>query len=815
MDKIFEKRFIRLINNNWKFVHGDMEGAMAEEYDDAEWYDIGLPHSFGIPYFMGNEFYVGYGCYRRHLTVEKEWLDKCVFLEFQGVFQVAEVYVNGKLAGIHRGGYTAFEIPITKYLHEGDNLLFVRVNNLWDATLAPRAGEHVFNGGIYRDVSLIVTDPVHVAWYGTAVTTPHVSADLADITLRTEVVNSRGHDVEVRLISCLMDDGEERLRLSCEGRVKAGDCAEFTQEGALEHPKLWHPDTPRLYRFRSFLYVNDQLCDEYETEFGTRRFEFTADRGFFLNGEHYDIHGANVHQDHAGWSDAVTHAGIERDIRMIKDCGMNFIRGSHYPHHTYFAEMCDKLGILFWSENCFWGTGGPNLDGYWTASAYPVRAEDEEAFEESCLQTLREMIRTNRNHPSIIVWSVCNEPFFTDSRVMDKAKALVKKLVACAHELDGSRPAAAGGVQRGGFDRLADIAGYNGDGASIFIDPGIPNFVSEYGSAAEDRPGVFQGRYRDGVETDYSWRSGKSLWCAFHHGSILGDMGHMGFIDYYRLPLDSWYWYRQELMGIEAPKKPGNGTPAMLALAADRTTIGSDGTEDVQIRVMAEDAEGNRVTQSPDILLEVVSGGGIFPTGRSFRLSQKEGNLIEGLGAIELRSYYAGDVVVRASSEGLEGAEVTIHVTGQEVWNNQELRLPAPPPYVTGMPKRDSLSDIGINRPVFCSSASGEHPARNVTDGSYESFWKADGESDGEWILVDLEGTKEIKEVGVVFGNVTNEIYEIALSDNRRDYRTIYVSHNADYNSFVMVSLEETNARYVRVLFPGKSEAVVKVSVNA
>lgn len=815
MDAMMQNRLGRLLNNNWKFMYGDVEGAMSEEYDDSDWYDIGLPHSFGIPYFMENEFYVGYGCYRRHLTVESDWTGKCISLEFQGVFQVAEIYVNGQPAGVHRGGYTAFEIPVTEYLREGDNLLFVRVNNLWDGTIAPRAGEHVFNGGIYRDVSLTVTSPVHVAWYGTAVETCNVSAESADIRLRTEVVNACGRDVEVCLVSCLTFEGEEIFRMSSNGQAADGNCVVLTQEETLRQPKLWHPDTPRLYRFRSLLYAEGRLCDEYETEFGVRQIAFTADRGFFLNGEHYAIHGANVHQDHAGWSDAVTHAGIERDIRMIRECGMNFIRGSHYPHHTYFATMCDRLGILFWSENCFWGTGGPKEDGYWTASAYPVREEDEEAFEESCLRTLEEMIRTNRNHPSIIVWSMCNEPFFSDIRVTQKAKALIRKLVARAHELDASRPAAVGGVQRGGFDRLGDLAGYNGDGAAIFVDPGIPNFVSEYGSAAEDRPGAFAGRYQDGVETDYPWRSGKSLWCAFHHGSILGDMGHMGFIDYYRLPLDAWYWYRQELLGIEAPKKPGDGAPARLALASDRDTISSDGTQDAHIRVMVEDAQGNRVMASPDILLEVVSGGGIFPTGRHFCLSQKKGNLAEGLGAIELRSYYAGDVVVRASSKGLAPADLTLHVTGREIWKNQELRLPQPPPYVTGMPKRDVLYDIGINRPVFCSSASAGHPARNVVDTDHKSFWKADRESDGEWILVDLEGTKEIREICVVFREVVRESYEIALSDDRRDYRTIYISGREDYNSFITVPLEQEKARYIRIRFPGKNEAVVRVAVNA
>lgn len=186
---------------------------------------------------------------------------------------------------------------------------------------------------------------------------------------------------------------------------------EVLQRIQIENPHLWSPENPELYEMESLLYENNQKIDRCITEFGIRWFHFSARKGFFLNGEHYKIHGANVHQDHAGWSDAVPRSGIKRDVQMIKECGMNFIRGSHYPHHTYFAEECDRQGILFWSENCFWGTGGPKEEGYWTASAYPVHEEDENAFEESCKNTLAEMIRANRNHPSIIVWSMSNDLF--------------------------------------------------------------------------------------------------------------------------------------------------------------------------------------------------------------------------------------------------------------------------------------------------------------------------------------------------------------------------------------------------------------------
>ena len=162
-----------------------------------------------------------------------------------------------------------------------------------------------------------------------------------------------------------------------------------------------------------------------------------------------------------------------------------------------------------------------------------------------------------------------------------------------------------GGAQRGGFDTLGDIAGYNGDGASIFLNPGFPNFVSEYGSSVLDRPGEFIHRYRDGVEEDYPWRSGKCLWCAFHHGSILGNMGHMGMIDYYRLPLDTWYWYRENLAGVPRPEIPKKGVPHRVRLTPSSLTMKCDGTEDVKIVAEVLNEAGERIDCNPQIELTV------------------------------------------------------------------------------------------------------------------------------------------------------------------------------------------------------------------
>lgn len=794
------KRMKFLQNNNWKFVHGDYPEAKETSYDDSTWYDIGLPHSFGIPYFMENEFYVGYGCYRKKLYIEKEWIGKKVSLEFQGAFQDAEIYINGLLAGIHKGGYTAFEIEITPYITFGDNQLFVRLNNLWNPRLAPRAGEHVFNGGIYRDVSLIITEPLHITWYGTSVTTPVVSKDKAQVSIDTEIKNEFNKTVNCKLKSVIEYEGEIITSSIVTRQLASGEVYKFKQTDTVNDPELWSPETPKLYTLKSFVYIEEELYDSYETTFGIRFFKFTADKGFFLNGQHYDILGANVHQDHAGWGDAVTHSGIQRDINMIKACGMNFIRGSHYPHHTYFAEECDKQGVLFWSENCFWGTGGPNLEGYWTSSGYPINEEDQQEFEESCINTLKEMIRTNRNHPSIIVWSMCNEPFFTNAEVIDKAKALINRLVQVTHEVDPTRPAAVGGAQRGGFDVLGDLAGYNGDGAAIYMNPGFPNFVSEYGSTVAYRPGEFIPSFTDGTEKNFDWRSGKALWCAFHHGSIL-NMGNMGMIDYYRLPLNTWYWYRENLLRIKAPEPLKEGMPYALKLTADRSIISTNGIEDAHIIVTVIDVNGNEISNSMEVVLEIVSGPAIFPTGKAIKLSPEKNNLLVGKGAIEVRSYFSGESKIIAKAEGLQQGELVINAVGGDKWNNQIINELLPPPNVMQPPYKDKSFSIGKHRPVFASSFDPNYPSRNITDDNYETCWHAEKEQPGEWIMIDLEGSKAVSRADIIFEDMSSQPFEIGISDDGKTFKTILVLNDGSINSFLSVSLSGKKVRYLRVKF--------------
>ena len=406
---------------------------------------------------------------------------------------------------------------------------------------------------------------------------------------------------------------------------------------------------------------------------------------------------------------------------------------------------------------CCWGTGGDKRDGFWVSIAYPPKEEDQKDFEKSCLDQLEEMIRSQRSHPSIICWSMCNEVFFTDAPVKDKAKELIRKMVERSHELDPSRPAAVGGAQRDGFDVLGDLAGYNGDGAALYHDPGFPSLVSEYGSSIETRPGKFEPRFTDGTEIDYPWRSGKILWCGFHHGSIFDGMGSMGMIDYYRLPLACWYWYREHLAGKRAPKPKKEGTPYQIRLSSDVNRFRANGQEDAWICAELLDQEGNPISNEIELTFTVEKGDGIFPTGKTITFSPEKKNMLDGLAAIEFRSWYGGENVICATADGVKSAKICIFADGEPKPKNTMLNLMLPPPYTVGEPKPKERYDEATRHPVFADSFAIGHEPYFVTaeeEGSWMPKMSDSSKHLSEqthWVMVDLEGVRRINQLEVSF----------------------------------------------------------------
>lgn len=792
-------RTAQIINPGWKFTLGDPSGAQAVGYNDASWRDVNLPHSFSLPYFLSSKFYTGYGWYRRHFTVSSAWSGERIFLQFEAAFQDAQVYVNGTLIGEHLGGYTGFMYDITSAAVTGDNVIAVRLNNNWNAQIPPRAGDHTFSGGLYRNVYLVVTDPLHVTWYGTFVTTPTLAANAgasSTVRIQTEIRNDNASSTPCTVQTDIVDpNGTIVSTISSTQTIPASTTVTFDQTTpAVSNPLLWHPDHPYLYHAVTTVYNGSTAVDNYNTTFGFRWFSWTAEQGFFLNGAHYYFHGVNVHQDHAGWGDGVTNQGFFRDVQMVKDAGFNFIRGSHYPKAPAFGDACDQIGVLFWSENCFWGLGGATSEGAWdTAGAYPNNAADQAPFEQNVLNTLRDMIRIHRNHPSIIAWSMCNEPFFTSSGTITNMRNLLSEEVALTHQLDPTRPAAIGGAQRPldstRIDGLGDVAGYNGGGGeSQFQDPGFPNMVTEYGSTVATRPGNYDPGWgslplTNGFPTEYAWRSGQSLWCMFDHGSIGGsNLEDMGIVDYFRLPKRGWYWYRNAYKGIAPPVWPVGGTATQLGLAVDKTTLSAvDGTDDAQVVISVLDSSGNRLTNSPPVTLTIDSGPGEFPTGRSITFDPA-GNgdasdiaIADGWAAIEFRAYQSGTSVIRASSPGLADATITITSQGSPAFVDGVTPLVVSRPYVryTGGATSVATMQLALDRPAQASSVASGTLAGQANDGNSATLWQAAATDSNPWWQVSLEATYQVNRIQLTFPAPGNWRYKIDVSQDGTNYTTV------------------------------------------
>lgn len=649
-------------NRGWEFRLEDDPGK-------GSWRTVHLPHTFSLPYFMSDAFYTGRGTYRKTLAMPEEWQGCKVFLDCGAAFQVAEVMVNGKPAGRHEGGYTAFRTDLTPFLKTGRNEVEIRVDNSWNPRIAPRAGEHTFSGGLYRNVYLHVASPVHIPLNGVWVQTPEAGAARGRVRVLTDVKNDSGSVRKVTVRHAVREEKRGRTVLNGEKTVELspGKAAQVTVDfPPLANPQLWSPSSPNMYRVVTELADGKgKVLDRAENPLGFRSLELTADRGYLINGRPVYLRGANVHQDHAGWGDAVTDAGARRDVLLMKEAGFNFIRGSHYPHSQAFLDACDREGMCMLNEGIFWGMGGfKEQDRYWNCDAYPSDEKDRAAFEESCMRQVREMVLQFRNHPSIVVWSISNEPFFT--RHATESRELCAKLIALVKELDPSRPVCAGGGQRSGFDRLGDLAAFNGDGAHQKT-KGRPSMVTEYGSVSCKRPGDYSPGWGDmkkdkdaGIK--YPWRIGEAVWCGFDHGSIWASGARMGIVDYFRIPKRAWYWYRNEFRSIPPPEWPEKGIPAQLKLSADKKVISpADGTDDVHLMVKVADASGRHLSNAVPVTLTVESGPGEFPTGKSITFTPgTDIDLIDGCAAIEFRSYYAGKTLIRASSPGLKGDSVQI-----------------------------------------------------------------------------------------------------------------------------------------------------------
>ena len=421
----------QLFDYDWKFYLGDVPKASTKEFNDEDWRNLDLPHDWSIEGKIdsknpmggaGGYFPAGIGWYRKTFSVSSTLKGKRVSIYFEGVYMNSEVFINGKSLGVHPYGYTAFSYDLTPYLDFNNvNILSVRVDNSQQINCRWYSGS-----GIYRHVWLYVTDPIHIADWGVGITTPEVSSEKATAQIKTVLKNETGSQQSIILKTLLLDAntnnaGDNQINVE----LSANSEKEINQTLTVSKPMLWTPDTPYLYQAQLQILKHNNMIDETKTTFGIRSIKFTVENGFQLNGKTVKINGGCVHHDNGCLGAAAFDRAEERRVELLKAAGFNAIRTSHNPPSEKFLDACDKLGMMVIDES---------FDG-WKESKTPF--DYAKIFNDWWQRDLEAMVLRDRNHPSIIMWSVGNEII---ERKKPEAVETAKMLVDCIHKIDPTRP---------------------------------------------------------------------------------------------------------------------------------------------------------------------------------------------------------------------------------------------------------------------------------------------------------------------------------------------------------------------------------------
>ena len=446
---MFAQRQDILLDNDWnfRFSHQVQKGTEVR---------VDLPHTWNAQDALSGkiDYKRGIGNYEKNLFIRPEWKGKRLFIRFEGVNNIADVFINRRHIGEHRGGYGAFIFEITGKVEYGkENSILVRVNNGEQLDIMPLVGDFNFYGGIYRDVHLLITDetcisPLDYASPGVRLIQDSVSHRYAKVRAIVDLSNGSSGNQEVELNVRLLDgqrvvkEGTKNVNLSGNEVMQQ----ELTFE--IDQPHLWNGrQDPFLYQAEVTLFRNGQMVDRVTQPLGLRFYRIDSDKGFFLNGKHLPLKGVCRHQDRSEVGNALRPQHHEEDAALMLEMGVNAVRLAHYPQATYFYDLMDKNGIIVWAEIPFVGPGGYNDKGFVDLPAFRANGKEQ----------LKELIRQHYNHPSICVWGLFNEL----TELGDNPVEYIKELNVLAHQEDTTRPTTSASNQMGDLNFITDAIAWN------------------------------------------------------------------------------------------------------------------------------------------------------------------------------------------------------------------------------------------------------------------------------------------------------------------------------------------------------------------
>ena len=559
-----------LCNAGWQFYRIDSP-EVAEDarfssrvLNTKSWEAVDLPHTPRLEVESPNLYFQGICWYRKRIASNPDWKGKRVGLRFEAAMQVADVWVNGTHKLTHLGGYLPFTVDLTDgLLPAGNNVIAVRLDNRDNPNFPPgrpaRNLDLSYFGGLYRNVNLIITDPLHitdplaancVASGGVFISYPAVTQDSAIVRIKTHVANEHSRSKRVRVKTVLVDSQGKESGIAVETmEIGAGDAREFMQQIQVEKPRLWHMDHPELYQVRSQIWDGDRLADEVVTRIGIRKLDFDHKRGFFINGEPLRLRGTNRHMGYPYLGNAASDNAQYRDAVKLKEAGFHYLRLGHYPQSPAILDACDELGLLVIDATPGWQF-----------------FRDTDTFKSNVFQNIRDMIRRDRNHPCVMIFETgLNETYLSEDEFWRQCHSV-------AHEEFDGAAMFTGGDSYGKNDYtrpLWDVpwTGWDDDSFSRpALYPMQKGIDREYGDyefggnestsrvrrGASERDLLIQAwnyQWSHNRNRGNEWSFGDSSWVGidyFRGYAKLDPLGRCGALDIFRLPKFVYYFYASQ-----------------------------------------------------------------------------------------------------------------------------------------------------------------------------------------------------------------------------------------------------------------------------